>query len=120
MDIIDRTGRRPFYWVGSSRSDLKQFPLAIQKDFGVGLFVVQLGALPPGAKPWKGHGPGVFELRARQRGDAFRLVFAIEPSREIFVLHAFQKKSRSGIATPRNDRRLVAQRLRQMRKGNLG
>jgi phage-related protein len=57
-----KTGRRPLFWEDSAKRDFKQFPEAVQKDMGVALFVVQLGGTPPSAKPWKGLGPGVYEL----------------------------------------------------------
>ena len=62
--------RRPLFWEGSAKRDFKAFPEAVQKDMGVALFVVQLGGMPPSAKPWKGLGPGVFELVDSHRGDA--------------------------------------------------
>ncbi len=82
--------RKTLYWEGSSKKDFKGFPVPVQKELGVALFVVQLGGFPPKAKPWKGLGSGVYEL----------------------VLHAFQKKSASGIATPRPDVTLIEGRLR--------
>ena len=66
--------RRPLFWEGSAKRDFKQFPVAVQKDMGVALFVVQLGGTPPSAKPWKGSGPGVYELIEDHRGDTYRAV----------------------------------------------
>jgi len=104
--------RRPLFWEGSSKRDFTQFPLAVQKDFGVALFVVQLGGTPPSAKPWKGLGPGVLELVEDHRGDTYRAVFTIRIADRVHVLHAFQKKSKSGIKTPRPDVALVERRLK--------
>jgi phage-related protein len=67
--------RRPLFWEGSAKRDFKQFPVAVQKDMGVALFVVQLGGTPPSAKPWKGSGPGVHELIEDHRGDTYRTVY---------------------------------------------
>jgi phage-related protein len=100
------------FWEGSAKRDLKQFPDAVQKDIGVALFIVQLGGMPPSAKPWKGQGPGVFELIEDYRGDTFRAVYTVRIADRIHVLHAFQKKSKIGIKTPREDTNLIESRLK--------
>jgi phage-related protein len=79
---------------------------------GGALFVVQLGGTPPSAKSWKGLGPGVYELVEDHRGDAYRAVYTVRISGMVHVLHAFQKKSKSGIKTPRADVELVETRLK--------
>lgn len=104
--------RRILYWEGSSKKDFKRFPLPVQKDMGVALFVVQIGGLPGSVKPWKGLGAGVYELKEDFRGDTFRVVYTVRVSGMVHVLHAFQKKSSSGIATPRPDVQLVQKRLK--------
>lgn len=104
--------RRPLFWEGSSKRDFKQFPTAVQKDLGVALFVVQLGGTPPSAKPWKGLGSGVHELIEDHRGDTYRAVYTVKITNRVHVLHAFQKKSKSGIKTPQADVKLVEQRLK--------
>jgi phage-related protein len=73
---------------------------------------VQLGGTPPSAKSWKGLGPGVYELVEDHRGDAYRAVYTVRISGRVHVLHAFQKKSKSGIKTPRADVELVETRLK--------
>lgn len=105
-------GRRPLFWEGSAKRDFKQFPMAVQKDLGVALFVVQLGGTPPSAKPWKGLGPGIYELIEDHRGDTYRTVYTVRIADSIHVLHAFQKKSKSGIKTPKSEVDLVEQRLK--------
>src|SRR5882757_4433256 len=102
------TGRRPLFWEGSAKRDFKEFPEAVQKDMGVALFVVQLGGMPPSAKPWKGLGPGVYELGEDHRGDTYRAVYLVRIAGRVHVLPAFQKKSKSGIKT--TPRRLKAVR----------
>lgn len=104
--------RKLLYWEGSSRKDFKEFPVPVQKDMGVALFVVQLGETPESAKPWKGLGPGVYELVDDYRGDAFRAVYTVRIGDAVHVLHAFQKKSKSGIATPQPDVELIEKRLK--------
>lgn len=104
--------RRLLFWEGSSKKDFKEFPIPVQKDMGVALFVVQLGGMPEAAKPWKGLGPGVYELVDDHRGDTFRAVYTVRMGDAVHVLHAFQKKSTSGIATPRTDVERIEKRLK--------
>lgn len=118
FDIYTRTGivlpenRKPLYWESSSKRNFKEFPIPVQKDLGVALFVVQLGGMPESAKPWKGCGSGVYELVEDHRGDAFRAVYTVRIGDAVHVLHAFQKKSKSGVATPRPDVELIEKRLK--------
>jgi phage-related protein len=106
------TKRKPLYWEGSSKKTFKTFPLSVQKDLGVALYLVQLGSTPPSAKPWTGLGAGVFELVDDHRGDTFRAVYTVRIGDAIHVLHAFQKKSKSGIATPQPDIETIEKRLK--------
>jgi len=106
--------RRLLFWEGASRKDFKSFPMEVQKDLGVALFVVQLGGTPPSAKPWKGLGSGVWELVEDHRGDTFRAVYTVRLGDRVHVLHAFQKKSKSGAATPQPDVDLIEKRLKQL------
>lgn len=107
-------GLRPLVWEGSSKKDFKEFPTEVQKDFGVALFVVQIGETPSSAKPWKGLGSGVFELVGDHCGDTYRTVYTVRTRDSVHVLHAFQKKSKSGISTPREDIALVRKRLKAL------
>jgi phage-related protein len=104
--------RKLLYWEGSSKKDFKNFPVSVQKDMGVALYVVQLGGNPGSAKPWKGLGSSVYEIREDHRGDTFRAVYAVNIGDAVHVLHAFQKKSKSGIATPHPDVELIEKRLK--------
>ena len=104
--------RKLLYWEGSSKRDFKEFPVPVQKDMGVALFVVQLGRMPASSKPWKGLGAGVYELTEDHRGDTFRAVYTVRVGDAVHVLHAFQKKSKSGIATPKPDVELIDRRLK--------
>jgi phage-related protein len=104
--------RRPLFWEGSAKKDFKRFPIPVQKDMGVALFVVQLGDTPPSAKAWKGLGAGVYELIEDHRGDTYRAVYTIRIAESVHVLHAFQKKSKSGIKTPTTDVELIERRLK--------
>ncbi|MGC8490278.1 MAG: type II toxin-antitoxin system RelE/ParE family toxin [Syntrophobacteraceae bacterium] len=102
---------KPLHWVGSSRKDFGAFPGTVQGNIGYALGVAQLGGKHPKAKPWKGLGPGVFEIVEDYEGNAFRVVFTVRPAQAVYVLHAFQKKSKSGIKTPKSDVDLVGKRL---------
>lgn len=104
--------RKILYWEGSSKKDFKEFPVEVQKDMGVSLFIVQLGGNPDAFKPWKGLGSKVYELIEDHRGDTFRAVYTVKVHNAVHVLHAFQKKSKSGIATPQPDIEVIEQRLR--------
>lgn len=114
--------RKMLFWEGSAKKDFKAFPIPVQKDMGVALFVVQLGRTPASAKPWKGLGPGVYELVEDHWGDTFRSVYVVRIGEAVHVLHAFQKKSKTGIATPRADAELIRKRLKAVfaRHGNSG
>ena len=106
---------RPLHWVGSAKRDLLDFPDEVIDEFGYSLGVVQLGAQPPTAKPWKGEGPGVFELVEDSRGDTYRVAYTVRFAKAIYVLHCFQKKSPSGIRTARTDVELIHERLKLAR-----
>ncbi len=103
---------KPLYWEGTSRKDFKKFPGPVQKELGFALFVVQLGRTPPSAKPWKGLGPGIHELVENHISDTYRAVYAVRIGGAVYVLHAFQKKSKSGIGTSRPDIELIETRLK--------
>lgn len=106
---------RPLHWVGSSRTDLLAFPEAVVDDFGYLLGVVQFGGMPPSAKPWKGEGPGGFELVEQARGDAHRVVYTVRFERAVYVLHCIQKKSPTGRKTASTDVDRIRRRLRVAR-----
>ena len=105
-------GEKPLLWVGSSKKDLLRFPQAVREHLGVALGVAQFGGKHPGAKPWKGDGGGVFEVVEDHHGDTFRAVYTVRFAAAVYVLHAFQKKSKTGIKTPKADQDLIASRLR--------
>lgn len=103
---------RPFDWLGSSKKDFRTFPEAVISDMGYALGLAQLGGKHPLAKPWKGEGPGVSELVEDHGGDTYRAVYAVRFKEVIYVLHAFQKKSKSGIKTPQMDVDMIRRRLK--------
>jgi phage-related protein len=100
-------------WIGSSKKDLMAMPSDITADFGFGLYQAQIGALPDIGKPLRGfHGASVIELCLDGRDGTFRAVYTVRFKDAIVVLHAFQKKSKSGIGTPPKDIELIHSRLK--------
>jgi phage-related protein len=94
-------GLRPLLWMASSKKDFLKFPDEIVDEFGFQLYRVQGGSRPNSAKPLSGFGNGVWELADQFDGNAYRTVYVIRFERAVYVLHAFQKKSKRGIATHR-------------------
>jgi phage-related protein len=85
----------------------------VQDEMGYAIYLAQRGDKHVSAKPLKGLGQGVLEVVSDHRGDTFRSVYTVRFADRVFVLHAFQKKSKSGIATPKADVELIKQRLKQ-------
>jgi phage-related protein len=114
MQSMERLSRavRPLRWVGSSRRDYQEFPSKVQDSFGFELFLAQTGQHPPSAKPLKGLGGGIVELIDNFDGDTFRAVYTVRFESAVYVLHAFKKKSKQSIKTPRSDIELIKRRLR--------
>jgi phage-related protein len=105
---------KPVRWIGSSKEDLSDFPSEVRWRVGGAIWQAQLGGKAPYAKPLRGFGDaGVLEIVDDFDGDTFRAVYTVRFAKAVYVLHAFQKKSRRGIATPKNELNLVRQRLRQ-------
>ncbi len=104
-------GERPLDWIGSSKKDIRAFPEPVKDEMGNAFGLAQFGGKHPKAKPWKGQGPGVFEIVEDHRGDAFRAIYTVRFSDVVYVLHAFQKKSPKGIRPARADVELIRRRL---------
>jgi phage-related protein len=109
-DDFEPPALRPLVWMGNSRRNIQAFPVGAQKLIGDQLQLIQFGGMPRDAKPIKGVGSGVIEIALRYEGDAYRTVVAVQIGERIYVLHAFQKKSKKGIATPKQDVELIKQR----------
>jgi phage-related protein len=104
---------KPVIWVGSSREDLREFPEPVRDHVGYALYVAQRGGKHRDTKTLAGFGgAGVVEVVKDFRGDTFRAVYTVRFANAVYVLHAFQKKSKSGSETPRLDIELVKRRLR--------
>ena len=106
---------RTVLWVGSSKDDISALPGPVKASFGHRLRQVQDGEAPLDMKPLTQFGTGVFELRERYDKNAYRLVYIVNLKKAIYVLHAFMKKSKSGIGLPRQDAELIGTRLKRAR-----
>jgi phage-related protein len=107
---------KPIHWVGSSKRDLLALPAEVVRAVGYDLSAVQHGGQPPSAKPWRGLGPGVWELVETAAGGTYRAIYTVQLKKAIYVLHAFQKKSPAGIRTSATDVDLVRRRLNAARE----
>ena len=103
---------RSLQWLGSSRRDLRAFPRQARREIGVALYAAQQGETDPAAKPLKGFGgASVIEIVSEDQRGAWRAVYTIRFAEAVYVLHAFQKKSKRGIATPKQEIELIKRRL---------
>ena len=107
---------RPLVWLGNARRNIQAFPSEAQKLIGDQLQLIQFGGMPRDAKPFKGIGSGVVEIALRHDTDAYRTVVALQIGKNIYVLHAFQKKSKKGIATPKQDIDLIKRRYAEAKE----
>ncbi len=108
---------KPVRWIGSSRDDLKEFPKDVQRRVGGALWDAQIGLKAPFAKPLRGFGgASVLEIVDDLDGDTFRAVYTVRFADVVYVLHAFQKKSKHGIATPKAELNLIEQRLKRAKE----
>jgi phage-related protein len=104
---------KPAYWIASSKKDLRAFPRAVQREIGRALRIVQLGGKHESAKSLKRFkGAGVLEIVEDHDGNTYRAVYTVRFGDSVYVLHAFQKKSKKGIATPKHEIELIEARLR--------
>jgi phage-related protein len=102
-------------WIGSAKDDVSALPPPVKASFGHRLHEVQDGKMPLDTKPLPQFGPGVLELRERYDGNAYRLMYVVALKKAIYVLHAFMKKSKSGIGLPKQDAELIEARLKRAR-----
>lgn len=106
----------PIVWMGGSRRDLIAMPESVKKDFGGALHGLQLGHAPEGAKSLKGKCKGATQVSEDHDGETYRAVYTTEMEGVVYILHCFQKKSKTGIATPQPDLNLIESRLKDARK----
>lgn len=110
--MIETPNLKSVVWIGSSRRDLRSFPDEVKDVMGFALYQAQLGLKAVSAKPLRGFGgTGVLEIVEDYRTDTYRAVYTVKFSDFVYVLHAFQKKSKKGIATPKPEVDLIKKRL---------
>ena len=121
MHNMEQRTIKPLAWIGSSKSDLQDFPESVKDLMGFALYLAQTGGKHPAAKPLKGFGgAGVLEVVEDHHGDTYRAVYTVRFGDAVYVLHAFQKKSKSGIATPQRDIDLIIIRLQRALEHHAG
>lgn len=107
---------RPISWIKAARKAFEAFPEGAQNQILGALTIAAEGRKADIAKPLNGFGPGVFEVALKYRSDAYRIVYAVRIGQDVWVVHAFQKKSPRGIKTPRKERQLIDERLKRLKK----
>jgi len=101
------------FWVGTTKKDIRAFPEEVKQDFGYALYIAQTRGKAGSAKPLKGFGgAGVLEIVEDHKGDTYRAVYTVKFSNAVYVLHCFQKKSKHGIKTDKNDIKMIKERLK--------
>jgi phage-related protein len=106
---------KPVEWVGSTRDDLRRMPPEVRDTFGHALYQAQLGLHPASAKRLKGEFSGLIELLDDFDGDAYRAIYTVKLEGVVYVLHAFQKKSKRGIGTPKQELVTIRRRWKEAR-----
>jgi len=107
---------RPISWIKAARQDFEEFPDAVQQDMLSAFTIAADGSKSDMAKPFKGAEGGVFEIAKKYRGDAFHVIYAVKIGTDIWVIHAFQKKSKTGIKTPQMDVDIIRERLKRLKE----
>ena len=111
---MDDIKPKPAAFIASALKDLREMPVPVRQDFGRAILRVQRGGKPANAKPLKGYtGAGVLEITEDYDKDTYRAVYTVRFADIVYILHVFQKKSRSGIATSQRDLELIATRLKK-------
>ena len=107
---------RPISWIKAARKDFGTFPEHVQSEMLNALTIAAEGSKSDSAKPFKGIEGGVFEIAVKHRGNAFRVLYAVKIDEDIWVIHAFQKKSKTGIKTPYIEIALIRERLKRLKE----
>ncbi|MHA1567427.1 MAG: type II toxin-antitoxin system RelE/ParE family toxin [Alphaproteobacteria bacterium] len=107
---------REIAWIKAARKDFLKFPIGAREIIATALTNVAEGRMPDIAKPLKGLGTGIFEIALRYRSDAYRAVYAVQVDDVIWIVHAFKKKAKTGIKTPKPDLDLVRTRLKALKE----
>jgi phage-related protein len=114
MELAAMPDIRPIAWIGSSKADLSAFPEEVKDSIGFALYVAQQGGKHRDAKPLRGFGgAGILEIVDDFDGDTYRAVYTVRFAGRVYVLHVFQKKSKTGIKTPKAEIELIRSRLKR-------
>ncbi len=107
---------RPISWIKAALKDFEKFPKKVRDDMVAALTIAAEGQKADTAKPMKGLDSGVIEIALRHQKNAYRAIYVIEIAGSLWVIHAFQKKSKTGIKTPKQDVDLIRDRLKRLKK----
>lgn len=113
---MTRDDTRSISWVKGALKSFEAFPVDVRLELADALTVAAEGGRAETAKPMRGLSSGVFEIALRRRGGAFRVIYAVQLGEALWVIHAFQKKSRTGIKTPQAEVDLIRDRLRRLKE----
>jgi phage-related protein len=102
-------------WVGSSKKDLQKFPDEVRYEMGYALYTAQQGETHESVKLFKGHGSGIYEIVSDHDKNTYRAIYVVNIGEAVYVLHAFQKKSKKGIATPKEEVNVIKDRLKKLK-----
>ncbi len=107
---------KPISWIKAARKDFEKFPEDIKQQVWDALTIAAEGFKADCAKPMKGLGSGIFEIALQYKSNAWRVVYAVQIGEDIWVIHAFQKKSKTGIKTPKQEIDLIKQRIATLKE----
>ena len=113
ITIIKKPKQRSIIWLGNAKKNILEFPEEVRKLIGDELQLIQFGGMPKDAKPFKGIGSGIIEIALKYDKEAYRCVQAVQLGEEIYILHAFQKKAKKGISTPKQHVDLIKKRYKE-------
>ncbi len=114
MGLTESPSIKPVVWIGSTRADLASFPEDVKDAIGYALYIAQRGGKHADAKPLRGFGgAGILEIAEDHAGGTYRAVYTVRLAGRIYTLHAFQKKSKAGIKTPKPEIDLIKSRLKR-------
>lgn len=114
MEMTALASINPVVWIGSAKTDLSSFPEEVKDAVGFALYVAQQGGKHANAKPLRGFGgAGILEIVENRAGNTYRVVYTVRLAGRIYALHAFQKKSKAGIRTPKSEVDLIKLRLKR-------
>jgi len=107
---------RPISWLKGARREFEDFPRDVRLEADIALTLAARGGKADTAKPFKGVDGGVFEIALKHRGNAYRVIYAVQLDVDLWVIDAFQKKSKTGIKTPQTDVDRIRQRIKRLKE----